>query len=78
MILVTQPCIEGLFLEILDRSKPQISKECKKIFETDYLNKKDKLDHKSYQKIFNKNKLEKARKRIPLLNQILKIFETEN
>ncbi|MCY4512228.1 MAG: hypothetical protein OXB86_00905 [Bdellovibrionales bacterium] len=76
-VLVVQPCIEGLFLEILDRSKPRTSRKCKKIFEKNYLNSKDKLHHKSYQTIFNKNKLENARSRLPLLNKILKIFETE-
>ena len=76
-VLIAQPCIEGLFLEILGRSKPQTSKECKTIFETNYLNNKDKLHHAFYQKSFNKNKLEEARNRISLLNKIFKIFESE-
>ncbi|MCZ0932853.1 MAG: hypothetical protein OXJ52_06865 [Oligoflexia bacterium] len=75
--LVVQPCIEGLFLDILDQSKPQTSRECKKMFEKNFLNEKKKLNHKSYQKIFDRNKLEKARNKIPLLNKILKIFEAE-
>ena len=75
--LVGQPCIEGLFLDILDQSKPQTSRECKKIFEKRFLNEKEKLNYKSYQKIFDKDKLEKARNKVLLLNKILKIFEAE-
>lgn len=76
-VLIASPCIEKLFLEILDQSKLKTTKECKKIFETKYLNRKDKLSSQSYQKIFNKDKLEDARRKIPLLNRVLKIFEAE-
>ena len=64
-------------MEILTGSKPKTSKQCKRQFEKEYLSKKDKLNHKSYEKIFKKDGLEKKRFHIPLLDKIIKIFEEE-
>ncbi len=72
------PCIEGLFLDILTpkiRKSFWNSKTCKKEFEKNYLNKKQKLDSRNYDKIFSKNLLNKSRQNIPVLNNILNIFE---
>ena len=74
-ILITEPCIEGFFLELLGHNKPSSSKDCKKQFEEQYLNEKEKLDHRNYGKIFNKDLLEEKREINILLNKILKIFE---
>ena len=76
-VLISEPCIEGFFLKILTGSKPQTSKECKRKFEKEYLNKKDKLDHRAYKNIFREDDLERRRYDIPLLHAILKIFEEE-
>ena len=76
-ILISEPCIEGFFLKILTGSKPQTSQECKRKFEKEYLNRKDKLDHRAYKNIFRKDDLEKKRYDIPLLHAILEIFEEE-
>ena len=74
-VLISEPCIEGFFLKILTDSKPQTSRECKRKFEKEYLNKTDKLDHRTYKKHFREDVLERRRYDIPLLHAILKIFE---
>lgn len=74
-ILITKPCIEGFFLELLNQDKPVNSKQCKKKFEVQFLNEKEKLNHKCYEKIFTKNQLEKIREENTLLDKLLKVFE---
>ena len=76
-VLISEPCIEGFFLKILTDSKPRTSRECKRKFEKEYLNKKDKLDHRTYKKHFREDVLERRRCDIPLLHTILEIFEEE-
>ena len=76
-VWISQPCIEGFLLEVLEHLKPQISKNCKKNFEKEILNAKDKLKYESYKQHFTKSILEKRRKNIALLDRILKVFESE-
>lgn len=73
----SKPCIEGFFLSILN-SKFNVtvksSSQCKKEFEKKYLDKKKKLDLKNYKKIFPKTLLEKRRKKISNLDEIISVM----
>ena len=73
--LISKPCIEGFFLKILQKTPPNKSSECKKYFENNYLNRKEKLSSYFYEKIFTREILNQRRQNIPLLNKIIKIFE---
>ena len=73
--LISKPCIEGFFLKILQKTPPRTSSDCKKYFENNYLNSKEKLAHYSYEQIFTKEMLNQIRQIIPLLDKIIKIFE---
>ena len=76
-IWITKPCLEGFLLDVIGYKKPQKSKECKKQFEKNILNAKDKLKSERYNKIFTKVNLEEKRNDIPLLNKILTIFRCD-
>lgn len=74
------PCIEGLYLLILEPSfNPESlsSAQCKAKFEHAYLNKHHKLDWRHYAKIFPINILEEAKKRILILDIIINIVSNK-
>ncbi|MBN1517689.1 hypothetical protein JXA32_14090 [Candidatus Sumerlaeota bacterium] len=74
----SEPCIESLFLRILNCHVPNIqcvrSDVVKGIFHEKYLNKKDKTQAGNYHRIFNHEMLEKQRLSIRQLDDILKCF----
>ena len=78
-ILQTTPCIEGLFLEILQyvgfNSTTTTTAQCKKIFHKNYMAEKLKFDKNNYAGIFLKALLEKQRENVPTLDHIISIFE---
>lgn len=71
-ILKSTPCIEGLFLSILDVIGNNSSDQYKSIFEATYLSSDKKTDKQSYDKLFPKNVLDQKRTQIRELNNILK------
>jgi hypothetical protein len=72
------PCLESLLLSILEGNKNfenQTSVKCKKLFEGKYINKKQRDESYVYEKIFPKHLLDKQRKTLVILNQIIKEME---
>ncbi|MFC1546407.1 RloB domain-containing protein, partial [bacterium] len=74
-ILKASPCIEGLFLLILNHKESLTSEKCKSLFESKYLASDKKTDWRSYERIFTKQMLDDNRKTINELNVILKAME---
>lgn len=74
----SMPCIEGLFLQILEHSGSSpgtaTSIVCKKIFHDKYLNEKDKLDSARYGRIMPKGLLIERRKCHVELETVLKLL----
>lgn len=75
-ILWAAPCIEGLFLSILDNTNPNLSDDCKREFEKNYIPSNKKTDKGSYTGIFTKDVLNQQRKNISELDAILKAMQT--
>ena len=73
--LESTPCIEGLFLSILDVVGNNISEQCKSIFESTYLPPDKKTDKRSYEKLFPKEMLDEKRSHVSELNNILKAMD---
>ena len=75
-ILLSTPCIEGLFLMILEHPKfsqvNALSDFCKKEFERNYLSDDKKMDKHYYSGIFPREVFDEQRKNIPELEEILK------
>lgn len=75
-IIENTPCLESLLLLILgvtpDKKK---SAECKKYFETNYIEKSKRNEPREYEKLFPKKFLEEKRKSIKELNIIIEIME---
>jgi hypothetical protein len=70
-----QPCIEGLFLTILEENfnfRATASAHCKRQFEERYLNKDQKLESKNYERHLTKELLEQKRATIPALDQLIR------
>lgn len=73
----SNPCIEGLFLSILEPAKDysnEASNWCKRKFEDNYLDYKMKLNDQQYKNIFTREVLLDARDRVPALNQLLTLM----
>ena len=73
------PCIEGLFLKILEPAfDPSVKStaECKRLFEGKYLGEDEKLDPEKYSKIFSFEFLESRRRQVQELDIII-ILMTE-
>ena len=68
------PCIEGLFLSILNKPVPESSQQCKNTLKKQ-LPSFNQLERKSYTSHLSKEVLEEARTRIPDLNKLLKYLE---
>lgn len=78
-ILGATPCIEGLFLAILQHPRFSPSKtasdSCKYEFEKNYIAPDKKPDKRSYADRFSRTILEERRKQIPELDAILKALQ---
>lgn len=77
-LLENTPCLEALFLSILRKGASFSSKRsdwCKSEFESNYLNKHKRTKIEEYQKVFPKSILEKCRKNVSALNQLILIME---
>ena len=77
-LLENTPFLEALLLAIL-RKGVSFSKKppawCKSEFESNYLDRHKRTEIEEYQKVFPKDMLEKRRKDIPVLNQLILIME---
>ena len=70
-----EPCLEGVFLKILDKTLlKETSQKCKNIFYKKHTN-QTALTTVLLEKLFTKTILNKKRKEIPELNQLIKIME---
>jgi len=70
-VLISTPCIEGLFLTILEHDVKISSDKCKSIFESTYLTSDRKTDKRAYERLFPKKMLDKKRIVINELDNIL-------
>ena len=73
-LLGSSPCIEGLFLLILNRHVPESTDECKNAIKNLFPSFK-KLEWKSYESLFGKEVLKEARNEISILDKLLKYLE---
>lgn len=69
---ISAPCVEGFFLELLQRPVPPTSAECKRIFQT-MLGRQNKTEPQSYQSLFPKTVLDAANH--PVLTTLLSAFQ---
>jgi len=77
-IVENTPCLEALLLAILNDGKNysvKSSSECKKEFESNYLDKKKRTDIGEYAKYFPKSLLDSKRSNIPELKKLISIME---
>ena len=75
-LIENTPCLESLFLSILGkRRKMKKSKECKKEFETKYIEKKKRSEPSKYEELFPKKILDSQRKKISELDKLIGIME---
>lgn len=78
-ILKATPCIEGLFLAILQHPKftqvAAASDVCKREFEANYISADKKTDKRSYIDKFPRRVVEERRAKVPELNAILKAMQ---
>jgi len=71
------PCIEGLFLKILETAfdaSVKTTSECKRLFEGKYLSEGAKLDPEKYAKIFSHGFIESKRGQVQELDRIIKLM----
>ena len=72
------PCLEAVLLTILNKGKSYADKksaECKKEFESTYLDSKERTDTREYEKVFPKNILDDRRGEVAILNRLLILME---
>ncbi|MFH1533308.1 MAG: RloB domain-containing protein [Nitrospirota bacterium] len=76
-LIENTPCLEALLLSILQDIdfKSRSSAWCKREFEKKYIAKKQRTETHRYEKLFPKNNLEKQRKRIIILDQLISVIE---
>lgn len=75
-LIENTPCLEYLLLTILGSKKiSDISSECKKTFESNYISKRQRKEAYKYENIFTKKLLEEKRKTVKILDDILQIME---
>lgn len=76
--LGSDPCLEILFLQILEQKPPIFSKKeakkCKKKFQDKYLAKRHSIQEKDCKRLFTKELLDRCRLRIPILNDLISLL----
>ncbi len=78
VLIKNAPCIESTLLSILNNGQSfedQKSGWCKKEFESKHIPKKKRKDKIEYEKLFSKTLLDKCRKKIPSLEEIIALME---
>jgi len=71
VVIASSPCVEGFFLEILEKPVPATSMECKRAFSS-ILGDTEKCDYHAYEKVFPKELLLVSRN--PALKLLLTAF----
>lgn len=74
VLIASSPCLEGLFLNILEMKVPGICHACKRSF-SPIIDGADGKEASSYASIFSKDILEKRRLKIPVLDKLICAFE---
>jgi hypothetical protein len=74
-LLENTPCLESLFITILDKKYNQNSNWFKHEFESKYLDRKKRDELDEYIKLFPKKLLEEERSKIEELNKLISIME---
>lgn len=74
-LIENTPCLESLFITILDKKYNQNSNWFKHKFESEYLNKKKRDEMDVYNKLFPKKILDRKRVEIPELKKLISIME---
>jgi hypothetical protein len=80
ILVGTKPCIEGLLLKIVDQTKDwsvRSTQDCERNFHNNCIAEDHKVDCSKYTKLFTKDIMEEARKRIPELDQLLNLMFKE-
>jgi hypothetical protein len=76
-VILSSPCVEGLFLHILEENVPPHSDACKKVFHEKILDAKEKTGRKGYYKALPYSLLLHQRAKVQALNELLQIFRNE-
>ncbi len=79
-LIENTPCLEGLLLAILEPDENfngKTSAWCKSRFEKNFIEKKQRTELHRYEKLFPKSVLNKARKRVSSLHEIVLVLEGE-
>lgn len=77
-IIENTPCLEATFLSILKPKQSFSDKTtawCKREFESNYLNGKERMEINNYKNIFSKEVLDSQRLKVAVLNSILLLME---
>ena len=74
-LIENTPCLESLFITILDKKYNQNSNWFKHKFESEYLNKKKRDEMDVYSKLFPKKLLDRKQVEIPELKKLISIME---
>jgi len=72
MHAISAPCVEGFFLELLQRPVPRTSDDCKRAFEA-LLGRQNKTEAQSYQTLFPKAYLDACNH--PIVSTLLSAFQ---
>lgn len=72
-LIGSEPCLEGLLLDILGQSKHGTSTDCKRSLRS--ITKSEMTEPTDYKTLFIKQTLDQARKRISALDELIKMFE---
>lgn len=78
-IAFSVPCLEGTFLNILepnDDHSGESSETCKRSFESRYISHSNRGKMAEYTRVFPKAILDEARRRIPVLDEIITYIES--
>jgi len=74
-LIENTPCLESLFINILDKKYNQNSNWFKHEFESKYLDRKKRDEMDEYSKLFPKKLLDKKQTEIPELKKIISVME---
>lgn len=76
-LIECEPCLEGLLLTIIEQRSvsSKTSKQCKREFEKKHICENKRCDVDEYARVFPKDVLDDARKRIPELDRIIRFME---
>jgi hypothetical protein len=76
-LIENTPCLEAFLLNILEGGnlKNRLSSDCKRKFESKYINKEQRMESRRYEKIFTKRLLDIKRKKVENLDRLISLME---